>query len=330
MKKALITGALGQDGTYLTEHLLDLDYEVFGIARKNPSLSDWALNFAAENSKRVTYLYGDMRDEVSLRTAFRKAWPDEVYNLAGQVFVPLSWKMPVRTLDINSGGLLRLIRIVSEEKPDTKIYQASSSEMYGNHEGACDDETPFNPTSPYGFSKLSAHRLADLYRERGVYTACGILFNHESPRRGMEMVTRKIAKQVAAWANGDESIMGLGNVESRRDWGFAGEYVKAMHMMLQQEDPDDYVVGTGESHSVNDFLLKAAELAGVSADFVVAHTKTDERMVRTQEIFNMRANNEKIERVLGWRPMIKFERLVEIMVQAEMAALGLRKAAIVT
>lgn len=323
MKTALITGILGQDGTYLTEHLLGLGYRVFGIVRKAPFSSPFASRWMMKQlwKDRVTFLSGDMRDEASLRTAIRKSWPDEIYNLAGQVYVPLSWEMPEHTFDVNVGGLSRLLKIVEHEKKDTRVYQASSSEMYGNHEGACDDTTPMAPTSPYGISKYAAHRLVGVYRSRGLYVVAGILFNHESPRRGHEMVTRKIARHVAEWSQGSKKPLQLGNTDSCRDWGFAGEYVKAMHKMLQQDKPDDYVVGTGQSHSVADFLFTAAACAGVPAEFVRDNVQRDARLVRVQEIYDMRANNEKIRRVLGWEPEVGFTELVDMMVKAEIEAI---------
>ncbi len=319
MKKVLITGALGQDGSYLTEYLLKKGYQVFGLARKSPFASHWALQWMAEQAEneKVGFIYGDMRDEMSLRNAIQKSWPDEIYNFAGQVFVPLSWNVPDVTFDVNCGGLARILKIVEQIKKDTKVYQASTSEMFGNHEGTCTDQTDMRPTSPYGVSKLAAHRLVDLYRSRGLFVVGGILFNHESPRRGMEMVTRKIAMTVASWSAGGEDILSLGNMDSRRDWGFAGEYVEAMHLMMQQPEPADYVVGTGESHSVQDFLFECCKVVGVSKAFQEAHTKTDPRLARQQEIFDMRADGSKLERVAGWVSKIGFHELVSMMVKAE-------------
>jgi GDPmannose 4,6-dehydratase len=323
MRRALVIGILGQDGTYLTEHLLEQGYEVYGLVRKawhlSPQAVEWGLNKSYD--KRVTFLYGDVRDELSIRNAIQKSWPSEIYNLAGQVFVPLSWQAPAETFDVNTGGLARILKVVEQVKKDAKVYQASTSEMFGNHEGACTEETQMNPTSPYGISKLAAHRLVQLYRDRGLYVVAGILFNHESPRRGNEMVTRKIAKAVAAWATGDEEPLSLGNMDSRRDWGFAGEYVKAMYLMLQQDVAQDYVVGTGESHSVKEFLGEAVGVAGLSREFVEDHLKIDQRLTRAQEIYDMRADTGKIERVLGWKPRMKFAELVAVMVQAELKKL---------
>lgn len=319
MKKALITGALGQDGSYLTEYLAKQGYQVSGLIRKSPFSSSWATDWMLNKTMdgRIGFIYGDVRDEMSLRNAIQKSWPDEIYNFAGQVFVPLSWQSPEVTMDVNVGGLARLLKVVEQVKPDARVYQASTSEMFGNHEGACTDETEMWPTSPYGVSKLAAHRLVGLYRSRGLHVVGGILFNHESPRRGMEMVTRKIATTVAHWSLGGEEMLSLGNMDSRRDWGFAGEYVEAMHAMLQQKTATDYVVGTGESHSVADFLATCCEEAGVDKSFMDKHTRVDPRLTRQQEIFDMRADITKIRTVCGWEPKVKLKDLVRMMVQAE-------------
>ena len=315
MKRALITGVCGQDGRYLSEFLIGKGYRVFGLARRIEGTKEWL-------APVPQLLYGDLRDELSIRTAISKSWPDEIYNLAGQTFVPTSWEAPAETMDVNTGGLLRILKIVAEVKPDTRVYQASSSEMFGNHEGSCTDETPMWPTSPYGVSKFAAHRLCDLYRQRGLYVVSGILFNHESPRRGHEMVTRKIATQVAAWATGKSGVLKLGLLDSRRDWGYSKEYVEAMWMMMQQEVPQDYVCGTGESHSVREFLQEAVKVAGVEYSFGDDMLEIDNRLTRTQEIYNMMADNTKIRKVLNWEPKVKFKELVEIMVRAELVALG--------
>jgi len=229
MKRALITGISGQDGSYLAEYLLELGYEVFGLIRREPQSVRWL----GPILDRIELLSGDLRDLASLEIAFQKAWPDEVYNLGGQVFVPTSWQIPEETFNINVEGLSRLLRIIEQRKTDTRLYQASSSEMFGNVTGLCSEQTPLAPTSPYGVSKMAAHRLADVYRARNLFVVGGILFNHESPRRGPEMVTRKITRAAAGWAKGDRTKLPLGNLKARRDWGFAGDYVRAMHAMLQ-------------------------------------------------------------------------------------------------
>jgi GDPmannose 4,6-dehydratase len=324
MKRALITGISGQDGSYLAEYLLQLGYQVFGIVRREPGTMRWL----AAIQDRIELLYGDLRDAQSLEVAFQKSWPDELYNLAGQVFVPTSWECPAETFDANVGGLARLLSIVERRKSDTRVYQASSSEMYGNTDGFCRENTRFQPTSPYGISKMAAHRLAEIHRARGIYSVGGILFNHESPRRGPEMVTRKITRAAASWAAGDKTKLKLGNLEARRDWGFAGDYVKAMHAMLQQPTPKDYVVGTGESHSVAEFVaLVLAELysrfGGRFADAKLEdYVEVDPRLLRTGEIHDLRADPSLARSELNWKQEVDFPALVKLMVQADLAASG--------
>ncbi len=324
MKKALITGISGQDGSYLAEHLLELGYQVYGLVRREAHTMRWLEPIG----RRLELIYGDLRDAVSLEVAFRKAWPDEVYNLAGQVFVPTSWELPSDTFDINVGGLARMLQIVEREKPDTRVYQASSSEMFGNADGFCGDKTPFSPESPYGISKMAAHRMCQIYRKRGIFAVGGVLFNHESPRRGPEMVTRKITRAAAAWASGDRTKLKLGNLQARRDWGFAGDYVKAMHLMLQQPIPKDYIIGMGKSHSVAEFiqqvlvelqsLLGNDDFAGPIEHFV----EVDSRLVRTNEIHDLRADITSARKDLGWQPTVDFPGLVRMMVAADIAATG--------
>ena len=321
MKKALITGISGQDGSYLAEYLLDLGYEVWGLVRRGPDTVRWLDPIA----HRVELLYGDLRDAESLAVAFQKAWPDELYNLAGQVFVPTSWEMPSETLDINAGGLSRLLQIVERQKPDTRVYQASTSEMFGNANGAHSELTPFQPLSPYGVSKMAAHRLAEVYRNRGLFVAGGILFNHESPRRGPEMVTRKITRAAARWVLGDRTKLKLGNLHARRDWGFAGDYVKAMHAMLQNDTPKDYVIGTGISHSVGDFLRQVVEELKDVTDFSAVPSleewvEVDSRFLRTGEIHDLRADASLAKKELGWEPAVDFQQLVRMMVRADLTS----------
>jgi GDPmannose 4,6-dehydratase len=322
MKRVLITGISGQDGSFLAEYLLSLNYEVYGLVRRNPDSLRWIEPMRAD----VELMYGDMRDSESLVAAFQRAWPDEVYNLAGQVFVPTSWLCPAETFDMNVGGLARLLQIVEGQKRDTRVYQASSSEMYGNSNpsGACNEQTPFSPTSPYGTSKLAAHRLCEVYRGRGLFIVSGILFNHESPRRGPEMVTRKITRALASWACGNKTKLQLGNVHARRDWGFAGDYVRAMHAMLQQPTPRDYVIGTGESHSVGQFVeLALNELARVSGSTrtnMEDIVEIDPRLLRTGEINEVRADATLARTELGWNPRVTFPSLVRMMIDADFAA----------
>jgi len=322
MKRALITGISGQDGSYLAEHLLALGYEVWGLVRREPASVRWLESCL----HRIELVYGDLRDAESLAVAFRKAWPDEIYNLGAQVFVPTSWECPAETFDINVGGVARLLQIIERQKRDTRLYQASTSEMFGNHEGICNEQTPFRPVSPYGTSKAAAHRLVEVYRERGLYAVGGILFNHESPRRGPEMVTRKITRAAARWAAGDRTKLKLGNLQARRDWGFAGDYVKAIHAMLQRPSPQDYVVGTGVSHSVAEFvdavleglkgLVRVEDTPGSLEDWI----EVDPQLLRTGEIHDLRADARRAREELGWRPSIDFANLVRLMVAADLAS----------
>ena len=319
MKKALITGLSGQDGSYLAEYLLELGYRVYGLVRRESSTVRW-LNRVQD---KVEILYGDMRDQVSLEVAFAKATPDEVYNLAGQVFVPTSWHLPSETFDINVGGLARLLNIVERLKPDTRIYQASSSEMYGNLNGLRNEDTPLRPTSPYGVSKTAAHTLCEVYRARGIFAVGGILFNHESPRRGPEMVTRKITLASADWAQGKKNKVKLGNMQARRDWGFAGDYVRAMHAMLQQEKPMDYVIATGKSHSVYEFVIEVLRCldlipAGANpADVVNQYVEVDPKLFRTGEIHDLVGDATLAREGLNWRPEVDFLALVRMMVESD-------------
>jgi len=322
MKSALITGISGQDGSYLAEYLLEQGYQVWGLVRREPASTRWLASIVP----RMEFVYGDLRDAESLAVAFQKAWPDEVYNLAGQVFVPTSWEVPAETFDINVGGLARLLQIIDRTKRDTRIYQASSSEMMGNSDGLCNEQTPLRPTSPYGASKLAAHRLAEIYRQRGLYAVGGILFNHESPRRGPEMVTRKITRHAARWMLGDRAKLQLGNLQARRDWGFAGDYIRAMHAMLQQPEPKDYVIGTGVSHSVGDFLNETmAAMAEVGPSNHVPAAIEDwveinPQFLRTGEIHDLRANASRAQRELSWQPVVDFHQLVKMMVESDLAA----------
>ena len=319
MKKALITGISGQDGSYLAEYLLELGYSVYGMVRRETATMRWL----SPIQDKIEVLYGDMRDMASLEVAFAKASPDEVYSLAGQVFVPTSWQIPAETFDINVGGLARLLNIIERQKPDTRIYQASSSEMYGNQNGLRNEQTALAPTSPYGVSKTAAHRLCGVYRERGIFAVGGILFNHESPRRGPEMVTRKITLAAADWAQGKKSKLKLGNMQARRDWGFAGDYVRAMHAMLQQEKPNDYVIATGESHSVYEFVVEVLQCLDLVpsgrnlAEVVNEFVEVDPKLFRTGEIHDLRGDSSLARRSLNWNPGVDFKGLVRMMVESD-------------
>ncbi len=320
MNKALITGISGQDGGYLAEYLLGLGYEVWGLVRREPASFHWLEPIR----HRVEFVYGDMRDAESLGVAFQKAWPDEVYNLAGQVFVPTSWEFPAETFDINVGGVARLLQIIERTKPDTRFYQASSSEMVGNFEGVMNERVPLRPTSPYGVSKLAAHRMVEVYRARKIFAVGGILFNHESPRRGPEMVTRKITRAAASWVRGNHSPLRLGNLDARRDWGFAGDYVRAMHAMLQISEPQDFVTGTGESHSVREFLqpvlesLKELGVGSRAPRSIEEWVQVDPRFLRTGEMHDLRADASRAKADLGWQPTVDFKSLVRMMVESDL------------
>ena len=313
MKKALITGALGQDGSYLAELLLAKGYEVHGISRGVIGLEE--CHYVAG----VKYHVADLRDEIALENTFRKVWPDEVYNLAAQVFVPTSWSIPAETFDVNVGGLSRILKIVDNWKSDTKIYQASSSEMFGNQNGALDESTPLKPVSPYGASKAAAHQLAHVYRDKGLFVVCGILFNHESPRRGEHMVTRKITKHVAKWSRGDNDPLRLGRGDSTRDWGHAKDYVEGMWEIMQHPTPDDFVICTGESHTVYHFVQEAMEAAHVKSKKVIYGTP---EFTRNNELYHLKACAKKAYVALGWEPKISFKELVWEMINADIKALG--------
>lgn len=323
MKTALITGINGQDGSYLAQHLLKLNYEVHGTVRMDDVLSVNMLDFCND----VTCHYADLRDALSLEKVIRKSHPDEIYNLAGQVFVPTSWQFPSETMDVNVSGLARILTIIEKVNPKAKIYQASSSEMYGNIIGARLTQEPLSlnenakmiPVSPYGVSKLAAHKLVDVYRRKGMYVCAGILFNHESPRRGTEMVTKKISKHVAGWAaNAHDDTLYLGNTAARRDWGFAGDYVEAMHLMLQQPYADDFVIGMGEAHSVHDFLKEAIECADLPDKYLAKVSTNNPEFGRSNELHTLIADAKKARTILKWQPKHSFQDLVLMMVKNDM------------
>ena len=318
MKRALITGIAGQDGSYLAEYLLTRGYQVFGTVRSEISAEENLKNIKG----KVQLLYGDLTDELSLLAALKKAEPDEIYNLAAQPFVPNSWLSPAETVNVNVGGLARLLDIIERTDHRIKLYQASTSEMFGNHRGASNEETQFSPTSPYGVSKLAAHHLCRAYRQKGLFAVGGILFNHESPRRGPEMVTRKITQHVASWMVGGNEPLRLGRVDVRRDWGFAGDYVEAMHLMLQEDKPAEYVIGMGESRSVKEFLDAALQAANIPYRSVAHLISHDEIFVRDNEIYSLCADATKARNELGWRPRTSFHDLVKMMVDADFAALS--------
>ncbi|MCX6733865.1 MAG: GDP-mannose 4,6-dehydratase [Candidatus Peregrinibacteria bacterium] len=317
MKKALITGVTGQDGAYLAKFLLEKGYEVFGLVRRLSTPNFWRLEELGIEDQ-IEYIDGDLMDQESLNNAVKQSQPDEVYNLAAQSFVATSWKQPVLTAEIDAVGVIRILNAVKDFAPKAKFYQASSSEMYGNskeHE-VKDEDTPLHPTSPYAISKLFAHWIAVNYKDSyGMFVCCGILFNHESPLRGIEFVTRKITDGVARIKVGLADKLHLGNLDAMRDWGFAGDYVEAMWLMLQQEKPDNYVISTGKNHSVREFCKEAFAAAGIS-DWE-KYVAVNEKHLRPSELHVLQGGSDKAERVLGWKPKIAFEELVKMMVEAD-------------
>ncbi len=312
-KRALITGITGQDGSYLAELLLGEGYEVWGAVRRTSSGRLGRLEVFAD---RLHLVPADMSDQGSLIDAVEQSSPDEVYNLAAQSFVGDSWKEAVYTGDVDALGVTRLLEAVRRVKPDARFYQASSSEMFGKvHETPQSETTPFHPRSPYGVAKVYGYHVTVNYRESyGMHASNGILFNHESPRRGVEFVTRKISDGVARIKLGLAGELRLGNLDAKRDWGFAGDYVRAMWLMLQQDRPDDYVIGTGETHTVREFCELAFARAGLDYQ---EHVKVDERFIRPAEVDLLLADPSKAKRVLGWEPRVSFRELVEMMVDAD-------------
>lgn len=316
-KTALITGILGQDGPYLAKFLLEKGYKVYGMVRRysNPNFSN--LDYLGITNN-INYVDGDLIDEASLINLIKNIRPEEVYNLAAQSFVGDSWEQAKLTTESNSLGVLYLLNAIKFFSPTTKFYQASTSEMFGlaHKEGIQDQETPFHPRSPYGISKVYAYWMTINFRESyGMFTCNGILFNHESPLRGKQFVTRKITDGVARIKCGLSKELRLGNLDAKRDWGFAGDYVEAMYLMLQQSKPDDYIIGTGENHSVKEFVKLAFEYAGISdwEKYVV----TDPRFKRPAEVPNLRAKSDKAQKILGWKPKTQFKNLVKMMVEAD-------------
>jgi GDPmannose 4,6-dehydratase len=315
MPTALITGVNGQDGSYLAEHLLDLGYHVVGVTRRSSTDTGSRIEHLRD---RIELMSGDLLDQTSLLALIDLVQPDEVYNLAAQSFVPTSFQQPVLTGEVTAIGVIRLLEAVRLAKPDARVYQASSSEMFGKVQAVPQHEaTPFYPRSPYGVSKLYGHWITVNYRESyGLHASSGILFNHESPRRGLEFVTRKISYGVARIKLRIDRELRLGNLEARRDWGFAGDYVRAMRLMLRQPEPGDYVVATGETHSVRDFCDAAFAVAGLDwEDFVVV----DPAFYRPAEVDLLVGDASRAHSELGWAPSIGFQDLVAMMVEADIA-----------
>ena len=317
-KRALITGITGQDGSYLAELLLEEGYEVFGMVRRTSNLNLARLSHIQD---RLTFLSGDLLDEASMIAALRQARPDEVYNLAAQSFVTTSWDQAVFTGEATALGVTRLLDAIRVVDPSIRFYQASSSEMYGKVREVPQNElTPFYPRSPYAVAKVYGHGITVNYRESfGMHASSGILFNHESPRRGLEFVTRKITNGVARIKLGLDDKLALGNLDSKRDWGFAGDYVRAMWLMVQQDTPSDYVVATGETHSVREFCEVAFARAGLDYE---DHVVVDERFLRPAEVDLLIGDASRARAELGWEPSVSFVELVESMVDADVALLG--------
>ena len=316
MKKALITGITGQDASYLAEFLLKKGYKVFGTTRRSSTVNNERIKHIQD---KITILQGDLLDQGSLSSALMEAQPDEVYNLAAQSFVQTSWNQPVLTGDFTALGVTRLLEAIRNVNPKIKFYQASSSEMFGKvTETPQKETTRFHPRSPYGVAKVYGHYITVNYRESyGLFAVSGILFNHESPRRGLEFVTRKISHAVARISLGKQEYLELGALDPKRDWGFAGDYVEAMWLMLQQDNPDDYVVATGENHSVKEFLDLAFKAVGISDwNKYVLSNKTPH--MRPAEVDYLIGDASKAKRVLGWEPKTSFKELVEMMVKADL------------
>jgi GDPmannose 4,6-dehydratase len=319
MKRAIITGITGQDGSYLADLLLDKGYQVHGIVRRS----------STENFERITHLQGriqlhqaDLLDQLSLIDVLKEVRPDEVYNLAAMSFVPTSWKQPVLTGEYTAIGVTRVLEAIRLLDPKgIRFYQASSSEMFGKvRETPQHESTPFHPRSPYGVAKVYGHFITVNYRESyGMFCCSGILFNHESPRRGREFVTRKVTDGVARIKLGRAHELRLGNLDARRDWGYAGDYVRAMWLMLQQDQPDDYVIATGEMHTVRELVTLAFGHVGLDGRKYVVE---DPALIRPAEVDLLVGDASKARRVLGWRPTMNFAELVRTMVEADLRALG--------
>ncbi len=317
MPTALITGVTGQDGSYLAEFLLSKGYRVVGMVRRTSTVNFERIEHIQD---QIELVQGDLHDQSSLMDILAEYKPDEVYNLAAQSFVPTSWRQPVLTGEVTAIGVARLLEAVRLVCPKAKFYQASTSEMFGKvREVPQKETTPFYPRSPYGVAKVYGHWITVNYRESyGMFAVSGILFNHESPRRGLEFVTRKISYGVAKIKLGLASELRLGNLDARRDWGYAGDYVRAMWLMLQQDEPEDYVIGTGETHSVREFCEIAFSHVGLDyRDYVVQ----DPRFFRPAEVDLLVADPSKARQKLGWSPTVTFEELVKMMVDADLALL---------
>jgi GDPmannose 4,6-dehydratase len=318
MKKALITGITGQDGSYLAEFLLEKGYSVHGMVRRSSSQRFDRIQHIFD---RVELIEGDLTDQSSLDGAIKAIAPDEVYNLASQSFVPTSWNQPVLTADVTGTGVTRILEAIRKHKPDARFYQASTSEMFGKvQETPQNERTPFYPRSPYGVAKVYAHWITINYRESYNFFACsGICFNHESPRRGLEFISRKVTDGVARIKLGLADQLRLGNLDARRDWGFAGDYVEAMWLMLQQDQPEDYVIATGESHSVRDLVEIAFGYVGLPVEPYVV---VDSKFFRPAEVDLLIGDASQARARLGWQPAVSFREMIHMMVDADLKRLA--------
>jgi len=330
-KTALITGITGQDGMYLSEHLLDCGYDVWGIVRRSSDTG--SIDRIKDSNSKIHLRYGDMTDSASLRRIIKESTPDEIYNLAAQSHVRISFDIPEYTSEVNGSGVISLLDAVRDLHKVAKVYQASTSELYGSTSPPQNEDSPFHPRSPYGVSKLQAYWAIINYRESyDMFAAQGILFNHESPRRGENFVTRKITKSIARIKLGLQDCLYLGNLDAKRDWGFAGDYVKAMRLILQQDSPDDFVISTGKAHSVRDFLLIAFNCLGIEVEsngksgldeeYIDCKSgksivKIDERFYRPAEVDYLLGDSSKAKAKLGWKPETSFDWLVETMVNSD-------------
>jgi GDPmannose 4,6-dehydratase len=325
-RKALITGVTGQDGSYLAEFLLEKDYRVCGLVRRSSTIN---FERIAHLQDDIELIPGDLLDESSLIAAINKAEPDEVYNLAAQSFVPTSWSQPVLTGEFTALGVTRILEAIRVVNPGIRFYQASSSEMFGMVEESPQSETTrFYPRSPYGVAKLYGHWITVNARESyGLYACSGILFNHESPRRGIEFVTRRVTYNVARIKLGLQQKLKMGNLEAERDWGYAGDYVRAMWMMLQQEKPDDYVVATGQTNSVRRLLEIAFERVGLDYR---KYVETDAELLRPAEVHHLLGNYSKAKNNLGWEPTVTFSELIGMMIDSDLELLSKTTAKAVT
>jgi GDPmannose 4,6-dehydratase len=317
-RRAIISGITGQDGSYLAELLLDKGYEVTGVVRRSSAPNLGRIEHLLD---RLTLRPADLLDQLSLIRLIDEVRPDEVYNLAAMSFVPASWDQPLLTGEFNAQGVTRMLEAIRQVNPRIRVYQASSSEMYGKVREVPQNElTPFYPRSPYGVSKVFAHYITVNYRESyDLFAVSGILFNHESPRRGLEFVTRKVTDGVARVKLGLADSVALGNLDAHRDWGFAGDYVRAMWLMLQQDQPDDYVIATGVSHSVQDLVETAFGHVGLDWR---RHVRKDPALLRPAEVDHLIGDASKARRLLGWHPAVDFRALIAMMVDADVARLA--------